>query len=97
MKRRVKRRFRRAGRIAARRALVKGDINFLKYGEILIGLSNDDKVEEMIAACAAQAVKCGLAKPEQAITGDLEWEGFLDDVDWAKLIQTVLPFILMLL
>ena len=91
----VRRKFRRAGRRAARRALIKGDIKFLQYGEILIAMSSDDKFDEMIAACAAQAVKCGLVTRQEAVVGDLEWGGFLDDVDWKKLITTILPIIIM--
>ena len=67
--RRTRRRFRMAGRIAARRALVSGDIDFQKYGEILIALSDDKRLDEMIAACSAQAVKCGLVTEDEVLAG----------------------------
>ena len=95
MKKRELRSFRAAARRAVRRAVRKGKITRTQRGELLGMLANDDTAEEMADVTLAQAVACGKITRTAADSGDaIEWGGFLDDVDWAKLVDFIVTVIL---
>jgi len=56
---------------------------------------DDETAEEMADVCLAQAVECKVFTQAQAAGDDVDWAGALKDIDWAKLAQFIMPFILM--
>ncbi len=95
MKKRELRSFRAAARRALRRALRKGKITRTQRGTLLVKLADDDTAEEMADVALNQAVACGKITRAAADSGDaIEWGGFLDDVDWAKVINFIVTVIL---
>ncbi len=95
MKKRELRSFRAAARRALRRGVRKGTITRTQRGALLVKLANDETAEEMADVALNQAVICGKITEAAANSGDaIEWGGFLDDVDWAKLVDFILTVIL---
>ncbi len=95
MKKRELRSFRAAARRALRRGVRKGKITRTQRGALLRKLADDETAEEMADVTLHQAVICGEITQAAADSGDaIEWGGFLDDVDWAKLVDFIVTVIL---
>ena len=97
MNRRELRRFRKAAGRVLDQACDKGDITNGERTTLTIRLLDDDQVERMAAACAAQAVECGLLTHERVAAGDIKWVGIGENIDWAKLAEFILKILPMFL
>jgi len=89
--------FRRAARVAMRRAVREGTMTRLQRGRMFLKMRSNDVVEEMADVCLAQAIECKVLEASDAGGGDVNWVGIGENIDWEKLaefIMTILPMFL---
>lgn len=96
MSNKERRSFRRAARVAMRRAVREGTMTRLQRGRLFLKMRSDDVVEEMADVCLAQAIECKVMEASD-VAGDVNWVGIGENIDWEKLaefIMTILPMFL---
>jgi len=89
--------FRRAARNAGRQAVKDGTITRLQRGRFLLKLRDDEFAEELADTCLAQAVECKVLTETDAATGEVDWVGIGENIDWKKLGEWIKEVIQMFL